>query len=123
MGIGHGIHCYEKVEFSTYHSFCSRCVLKLRLKNVLGQFVEKISFVFLLVGLLAFIPTLILAPFLLFNDLTPRELLVLVFGLGGGLIATLLGWFGATTFRSRLLPRVLRRIGQKPFVLRTVERL
>ena len=123
MGIGHGMVCYEKVEFSTYHSFCSRCVLKLRLKNALGEFIEKVAFVFLLVGVLAFIPTLLLAPFLLFDDLTPRELLVLVFGLGGGLTATLTGWFGATVFRNWLLPKALRRIGQKPFVLRAVQPL
>ncbi len=84
---------------------------------------EKICFAWLLVGLLAPIPTLLLAPFILFNDPNTRELLFVVIALGGGLAALLMGWFGATASRTWLLPKVLRRIGQKPFVLRSVESL
>jgi len=121
VGIGHGLLSHERIEFSTYHSLCAGCIAKIRIKRAFGEVLEKTCLAILLLGLLSFVAGVVFAPFVLFQNPNARELLVYGLLLGGGLMAILPSWFGAIGSRIWLLPKALRQIGQKPFVLRSVQ--
>jgi hypothetical protein len=120
LGIGHGLFFHRAVEFSTYHSFCSHCSFKLRMKRTFAELVEKVSFALLLVGLLLFVMGVGVAPFVLFKHPTQRDVLLSALAIGGGLTAILGGWYGTTALRRRAIPAALKRISRRPFVLKSI---
>ncbi len=117
---GHGWTAYKKMEFATHHRFCRGCQLKIRVKRHLAELAQHVCFAILLVGVLAFVSSIIFSFFVLRNHPSGRDVLVSVSTFASGIIATLVGWFGASSSRRAAVPKTLRRIARNPFALKDV---
>jgi len=121
-GLQIGRVSYRTAEFSTYHSFCSRCASQIRWLKGMGDALRRACLLIFVLGLLVLITALAGSPFLLGHHHYSRGILVSAMGIGG-LVSCLLGGSGALLVRSWCLPSALGGIGKRPFFLSSIEML
>ena len=109
-------------EFSTYHSFCSRCASRIRLLKGTGDALRRACLILFVLGLLALIMAAAGSPFLLGHHPASRGILLSAMAISG-LVSCLVGGSGALLVRSWCLPNALGGIGKRPFFLSSIERL
>jgi len=114
---GHGFTVHQVIEFQTHHALCRGCHRRARWMRHVGEWMEHLTFLLLLIGFSLSLFTAIVAAIHIGGRMSPREVTLILVGLAGSSSALASAWFLGKHAPACGVPRQLKFIAKRPFRL------
>lgn len=119
LGIVHFVS--KKIEFSTHHHLCKKCVRKAKFMSGLGYAVSKLGFAILILSLIEIVMTVVMGTVLMDHP-SKREISTFVIFILAGFVGVGLTIGLCRSGEKAAVPKSLRKVGRFPFVLTGIKR-